>query len=491
LTKWYVSYQLIYTNMKNILPAFLLNLLVLLFSNHFIANASDDEYPSSLPGNSNDARTAQPVPEPQGLKLALIDLDITPPIGYHMAFNPVINTWDMGLRAKGLILLGAGQPVVICAFDWHSIANAGQDVFKKALADAAGTIPERVEIHTLHQHDAPMCDFSAEKILREAGLDPDIFNGDFPREVIHNLEIAIRNSIKQAQPVTHIGSGEAKVFQVASNRRILGKDGKVRASRSSSSTDSLLRAEPEGLIDPTLSLISFWNNDKPLAVVSFYATHPQSYYRTGIPNPDFPGIARFLRQLEVPQALHIHFNGASGNVAAGKYNDGSRENRLILAQRLADGMARAWKATKREPVTAESVKWDIEPVALPPSDKLDKLQADLRANKSLLAKDRNAQKLAWLERCQEGRKINITCLSIGKARILFLPGEMFVEYQLAAKAERPDLFVTMAAYGDFGPHYVGTAAAYDQGGYEIGASDVSPGVEKVIRSAMHNLLNRK
>jgi hypothetical protein len=32
-----------------------------------------------------------------------------------------------------------------------------------------------------------------------------------------------------------------------------------------------------------------------------------------------------------------------------------------------------------------------------------------------------------------------------------MPGELFVEYQLAAKAMRPDLFVTMAAYGDYGP----------------------------------------
>ena len=46
------------------------------------------------------------------------------------------------------------------------------------------------------------------------------------------------------------------------------------------------------------------------------------------------------------------------------------------------------------------------------------------------------------------------------ARILFAPGELFVEYQLAAKAMRPDLFVTMAAYGDYGPLYIGTEVSY-------------------------------
>ncbi len=450
---------------------------------------NSDKKPDSAPDRK--LMTGNVAPEisiPAGLRLSTFDVDATPPVGYEMAFNPVINTWDLGLRAKGIVLMGSGLPVVLIAFDWHSIASGSQDAFREAVARAAGTVPERVEVHTLHQHDAPISDFSAEQILKEAGLSTSIFDGGFDREVINRLEIAIKSALKNSQPVTHLGLGEAPVYLVASNRRILGTDGRVRASRSSSSRDSSLRAEPEGLIDPMVSLISFWNGDKPLAVMSYYATHPQSYYRTGIPNPDFPGIARFMRQLAVPDALHIHFNGASGNVAAGKYNDGSKENRLILAERLADGMKRAWEATKREPVTSESVRWDVEPVSLPPAKYLYKLQEELKADKNLLSQNRNSQKLAWLQRCQAGKKINITCLSIGRARILHLPGEMFVEYQLAAKAERPDLFVTMAAYGDFGPHYIGTAIAYKQGGYEIESSDVAPEVEGVLKTAIKKLL---
>ena len=51
---------------------------------------------------------------------------------------------------------------------------------------------------------------------------------------------------------------------------------------------------------------------------------------------------------------------------AGKYNDGSHVNRGILAERLADGMKRAWETTKREPITTEAVGWTVEPVLLPP-----------------------------------------------------------------------------------------------------------------------------
>lgn len=71
-----------------------------------------------------------------------------------------------------------------------------------------------------------------------------------------------------------------------------------------------------------------------------------------------------------------------------------------------------------------------------------------------------------------------------------MPGELFVEYQLAAKQMRRDLFVAMAAYGDYGPGYIGTAAAYEQGGYETGphASSVAPGAETVLMEGLRKLL---
>jgi hypothetical protein len=440
------------------------------------------------------ADSPQPVSQTRqsGLALAVFDIDATPPVGSLMAYDPVTNKWDLGLRARGVVLLGAGQPIVLCAIDWIGIANAGYDVFRAGLAQAAGTIPERVAVHTLHQHDAPECDFSAEQILKEAGANPRQLEGTFARQTLNELQRAVGAAVLRAQPVTHLGLGQARIEQVASNRRILGPDGKVRAVRYTACQDPALRAEPEGTIDPLLSLVSFWNGDKPLAVMSYYATHPQSYYRTGIPNPDFPGVARFLRQLAVPSALHVHFNGAGGNIGAGKYNDGSPENRRLLAERLADGMRRAWEATKREPLTVKMVSWGLERVALPPAKDLNEaqLQSELKTRDPRFLAAGGPSRLAWLQRCQAGRQIDVTCLRLGSARILHLPGELFVEYQLAAKAQRPDLFVAMAAYGDYGPGYIGTAIAYEQGGYETTppASNVGPESEAELLRVIHKLL---
>lgn len=439
------------------------------------------------------AETAAPLEQkPSDLRLAAFDLDATPPIGSHLAYDPVTNHWDLGLRARGIALLGAGDPIVLCAVDWIGIANEGHDAFRAALAHAAGTTKERVTVHSLHQHDAPDCDFSAEKILNDAGMDARQYEGRFQRQVISNLAVAVRLSLPRAQPITHLGLGEARVEQVASNRRIFGTEGKVRAVRYTACADPLLRAEPEGVIDPILSLVSFWQGTNPVAVLSYYATHPQSYYRTGLPNPDFPGVARFHRQLAVPAALHVHFNGAGGNIGVGKYNDGAPTNRLALAERFADGMRRAWDATRREPITAGAVGWSFESVTLPPSKHLsaEQLEAEVKANDPKLTLQGNASRLAWLRRCQAGHQIEVGCLKLGRARVLHLPGELFVEYQLAAKARRPDLFVAMAAYGDYAPWYIGTKVAYEEGGYETEprSSNVAPEVEAVLMSAISKLL---
>jgi hypothetical protein len=426
------------------------------------------------------------------VRLASFDVDATPPLGSAMAYDPVKRLDEMTLRCRGIVLLGAEQPLVLCAVDWIGIANGGQDAFRDGLAEAAGTTRERVAVHALHQHDAPGCDFTAERLVRELGVaDYGRFEGTFHRQVIRRAADAIRAALQAAQPVTHYGWGTADVKEVASNRRILGTDGRVRATRYTTTKDPALRAEPEGVIDPQVSLLSFWHADRPLAVLSYYACHPQSYYRTGVPSPDFPGIARFIRGQAVPEALHVHFNGAGGNIGAGKYNDGAKENRLLLALRLADGMRRAWDSTQRVPLAASDLGWKCLPVHLPvaPHLKEAELVAALKAEpaRGYIAK---ADQLAWVQRRAAGQAIDITCLRVGQARVLHLPGELFVEYQLAAKALRPDLQVAMAAYGEYGPGYIGTAAAYPEGGYETspGASNVAPEAEQVLTAAMKKLL---
>jgi hypothetical protein len=227
-------------------------------------------------------------------------------------------------------------------------------------------------------------------------------------------------------------------------------------------------------------------------VLTYYATHPQSYYGQGAVNWDFVGMARELRAQALPGVAHLHFDGAGGNVAAGKYNDGAKENRPVLAQRLADGMKLAWEAQQKQPLRAADVGWSVLPTAMPVRDTLSEAELLAKlADATLKQPDRirAGRDLTFLRRTRDGHRIPLSCLRLGTARVLHMPGELFVEYQLAAQQMRPDAFVAMAAYGDYGTGYIGTEIAYSQGGYETSiVSRVAPGVERVLTDAMQRLL---
>ena len=112
-------------------------------------------------------------------------------------------------------------------------------------------------------------------------------------------------------------------------------------------------------------------------------------------------------------------------------------------------------------------------------------------NAKLILRDRaNAGRyLAWHRLVKAGRRIDISSLRLGAVSLLHMPGELFVEYQLAARKMRSNEAVAMAAYGDYGPMYIGTRKAYAEGGYETGiVSLVGPQVEDVLMGSMREVL---
>ncbi len=450
------------------------------------------------------------------LRISVFVVDATPPLGSPVAYAPARKIEDP-LSARGIVLLGAGPPIVLCAVDWISIANGGHDAWRASLARAVGTSPERVAVHVLHQHDGVRCDFSAEELLAPQGLAGKRFDVPFVRKTISAAAEAARESLTRAQPVTHLGVGAAKVDKVASNRRILGPDGRVVIARASSYRipepilsrliaeaqrqgyeHSAARVEealaaPEGVIDPLLKMLTFFDGDRPIVSLSYYATHPQSYFGQGDVTSEFVGLARAAHEKSRGGLALVHFTGAAGNVAAGKYNDGTPKMRETLTRRMADAMQRAWAATKKTPLAAAECAWRVEPVRLPVAKhlKAEQLRATL-ANREAPAGDRLAAagKLAFLVRMQEGEPLQLACLKLGNTYVLHMPGELFVEYQLAAQKLRPHDTVCLAAYGDCGPGYIGTEIAYAQGGYETqpSSSNTAPQVEQVLMDGIRKLL---
>lgn len=424
------------------------------------------------------------------ISISTFETDITPPIGHPLCagwYAPARGIADR-LTARGIVLTGDEQPVVLCALDWAELSNRDHLRWRQALAAAAGTDPDRVAVQCTHAHNAPWPDREAQDLLDESGFTNVVMTGAWCERARDNVAEAVRGAMKAMRPCTHVATGQARVDQVASTRRVMGSDGRVKAIRWTKIKDPALRAEPEGLIDPFLKTISFWGGDRKLAVLHYYAVHPTSFDGDGLVTPEFVGLARNRRQREDGGVPHLYFTGCAGNVTAGKYNDGDPTNRPVLTDRVYRAMVASEEDMHREPL--KKWMWRVRPVVLPPRDDLNEagLIELLRAPGSdTVAHSRAALMLSYLKR--NDLPIPVTCLQLGTGIcILNLPGEAFIEYQLAAQKERPSAFVAVASYGDLGPGYIPLERSFAEGGYEPSDSFVSGKSEAILREAIHAVL---
>ncbi len=431
-------------------------------------------------------------------RLATFSADVTPPIG-HMLFT---GHWllskgvDSPLEARGFVLIPPGneKPVVYCAVDWSEIRNDAYDRWRDVLAEAAGTVRERVLVSSVHQHDTPLADLEAERIRLAAGSPHQVIDLDFHEKAVQGVAKALRDALPSAQTVTDIGWGKGKVEKVASNRRYVLADGTIKHRRMSRSTDDETKNAEEGLIDPWLRALSFWNGDHALVVLNVYAVHPMSYYGTALAGSDFPGIARAARQEADRTTLQIYASGCSGNLAAGKYNDGDPANRQVLASRLEEGMVKAFADTKREPL--KNMEFRLEKVRLEPRNdnglSKEELEATLAKKGDAKAHGMAAIGLSWRKRADDPNyRIDLPALRFngGDASLLLLPGEIYLEYQLAAQKMGGDNFVVTLGYGDAPAGYLPPERAWAEGDTNMNSWGwVAPGMEERMMAAIRKLL---
>jgi hypothetical protein len=426
--------------------------------------------------------------------MATFRADVTPPVGHPLCggwITPVKSVTD-GLEAIGVVILGAGAPIVLCAVDWTGILNRAHLEWRTALAKAAGTTPDRVAVQCVHQHDAPFVCLDTQKLLEAQHSNLTCVDAPFFQTCLERLQNAIRESLPSARPLTHIATGEARVEQIAGNRRLdLGPDGRVRRMRGSSCRDAELIALPEGLIDPMLKTVAFYSGTEKIAACHYYATHPMSHYGKGDVSSDFPGLARKRRQKEDAGCTHLYFTGASGNIAAGKYNDGSPEARIALTERLYAAIAGSERRLVPQPI--QSVSWatqEVLPERNPVFTKESEMGLVVNGQNAPANRIRPAMRVSWIERLDARLPIVLSALHMNDATLLHLPAESFVEYQLRAQSLAPSRFVATAAYGDGGAWYIPTKEAFPQGGYEVSVANCSPAMDGLLTDGITALLGR-
>lgn len=426
-------------------------------------------------------------------RAAAFESEITIPIGHACMGGGVSDAREIvdPLFAKGFVLLGPQRPLVVVALDWCQCNNDSYDRWRDVLAEAAGTSRERIMLATVHQHDAPICDLTAQRLLDGQGLKGYNCDPVFHEQAVQRTAAALKRSLGSARRVTHFGVGRAKVDRIASNRRVVGPQGRISWRRGSSSGD--LFGAPEGEIDPWLKTLSLWDGDRPVLAWSCYAVHPMSHYGRGGVSADFPGMARARRQEDDPTVFQIYFTGCAGDTTAGKYNTGRPANRPVLADRLYQAMLAAWKATRRRRL--ERVDFRVARLPLPAREggnfapeAMRRILADPNAGR--WERIRAALGLSWRQRVEAGQPVDVPCLDLGggAAQFLIMPAETFVGYQLIAQRLRPDGFVVVAGFGDGAAGYIPVDQCWKDG-YNDEYCWVPPMVEKLMTRAMAEALD--
>ncbi|MCP5112414.1 MAG: hypothetical protein GY953_16440 [bacterium] len=423
-------------------------------------------------------------------RVASFRSDVTPAIGEPLIWVTPTAKVEDPLWAKGVVIEANGKRFVLCAVDWCGLSNSTYLMFSRKIARAARTELSRVAVHVVHQHTAPYIDSDAEKLLGQLPEPPLLMSAAFLEDVTDRLAVAVDQAIGRLRGFDQVGMGEARVERVASARRIL-KNGKLITRFSGGGRDPKLAALPEGAIDPFVRTVTFAAGETPLVRLHYYATHPQTFCCDGRVSGDFAGAAREAVEArdKVPQ---VYFTGCSGDVTAGKYNDGTVEARQQLARRLQQGMEAAIAATRLEPVG--DIRWRTAELRLaPPAGEgrtPEERRAVLSTPKGRTGAElyRAAVALAFAER---ERPLEVKLLEIGPVSILHLPGEPMLEFERYARQLLPERFVPVAGYGDISPGYLCTDEALEQGGYEPSASRSGPGTEARLKRVIRELLGRK
>ena len=175
--------------------------------------------------------------------LAAFSADVTPPAGHPLCggwIEPVRGV-DDPLRALGVVLLGGGAPVVLCVVDWCGIRNDSHRAWRRPGRSrphhaGASRGPERPPAQR------PVCGHRGAADHRARSRAPPLMDIRFFDDAVRRSADALRSALTKTTRFTAVGTGKAKVEQVASNRRIVGP-----TARSGSRSTARPRTRKSGL----------------------------------------------------------------------------------------------------------------------------------------------------------------------------------------------------------------------------------------------------
>ncbi len=415
--------------------------------------------------------------------------DISPVDSQFLYGYPHVERYSTGIHdplLSSALHLCDGQTSIL--FVANDIIYVPKDLVARARArveQATGVPAGNILISATHTHSGPVVLNSL--IHADDSVIP-AADPNYVRRLEDGIVAAAEAAVRSARPA-EAGLACATAEGVGTNRR-----------------------DPSGPADPQapVLLVRDGNTHTPIAAMLVYSMHPTVLHEDStLVSGDFPAMTRrYLQAGALPKDCPVlHHIGPAGNQSP---RHCVRGQTFEEAQRLGGHLGRAVKVVLPDiefhanlPLAASQDFVDL-PVRTFPS--VAQAEAKLQAVAEKLQRQRNdgtpraqvrttecdwfgaEETLTLAKAVRNGRleqahrsclPAEIQILRVGHWRFVAWPGELFVEYALAVKAQSPDTFVLSCANGVL-LGYIVTPEAAEEGGYEASNATFAPEAGDVL-----------
>ncbi|MFO0903431.1 MAG: neutral/alkaline non-lysosomal ceramidase N-terminal domain-containing protein [Pirellulales bacterium] len=402
-------------------------------------------------------RTASPTP------VGAAKIDITPEYPVRLSGYSSRKRESEGVAqkiwAKALAIGGddGAGPAVLITYDNCGLTAEIREAVAKSLAERAKIRSERLVIAVSHTHNAPCLTNWAPFLFGERIPDEHQAHIDqYTRELTEKLVQVALDALKGRRPA-RLEWGQGRVG-FAANRRVL-KDGQWTG----------FGVQADGPVDHSLPVLAARDeHGKLIAVAANYACHCTTLGDFNQIHGDWCGAAMEFIEQDHPGAVSLITIGCGADANPNPRKTGDLEIVRGHGRAFADEVKRLL-TTELEPL-AGNVECRLRYIDLPFAPLPSRAQWE-EAAKQPGAPGYHARQ--FLERLDKGetlpktRSYPVGTWTFGKElAMVFLGGEVVVDYAMRLKSEHDGARLWITAYANDVPCYIASKRVLREGGYE-------------------------
>ena len=428
------------------------------------------------------------------LKAGFSRVDVTPPLGTFVAgdFSARYSKTVLDpLYLNALALEVDGEKAIIIASDFLYIKMKYADVIRDLVSKRVDIPAQNVMLCSLHQHSS---------ISIREGADNNVLEDHAYMNLLYrkfgDVAVMAFDDLKEAKLSAGIRETDE---QIAFIRRYYMKNGQIETNP----IGRYLEVDrPYCDADNNVRLLKFERAvGKDIALVNF-STHADVIHKH-VNSADWPGFARRFVEEDIENVHCIVTVGVQGDsnhcdFTIPRYKDGY-EHCQHMGRVIADTVVKMWNDT--EDKRADSLSSHIEVLynrtRTDGEEKLEEALKLLDDHYSGRVKDINytllgeAARIKNLKNAPIYQRVPISVINLGEIGFVGFGGEPFTRYADNVRNACPGRFIIASCCTNGGEGYLPIKEAFEEGGYEAGASNFSPNLEEECTKIAVKLLAEK